>query len=257
MQTGADAGTMFDDLKTNLAAPLGGMSISFTSSLFGLSGSLILGFLDLQAGQAQNRFYTELEDALTAHTSAEPIAGRLDGGTDLKAALDKLSAGTDQSHQRASSMAMANLADGIQALVQHMRAEQQQIRDWVESQAEQNGEIKKLLSRLLETESQLMPLGRRARVRQIDYWPGFVDALSTMLLVIIFLLSVFMLAQFFLAREVTGKDTVLTKLNRQIDELTSLLALAKSGKQDAESNLARADRDSGPAPTRTRRGFRG
>jgi chemotaxis protein MotB len=83
-----------------------------------------------------------------------------------------------------------------------------------------------------------MPLARRGRSRQIDYWPGFVDALSTMLLVIIFLLSVFMLAQFFLAREVTGKDTVLTKLNRQIDELTSLLALERAGKQSAETELA-------------------
>jgi chemotaxis protein MotB len=81
-----------------------------------------------------------------------------------------------------------------------------------------------------------MALARaRRNQRQIDYWPGFVDALSTMLLVIIFLLSVFMLAQFFLAREVTGKDTVLLKLNRQIDELTQLLALAKTGKADAES----------------------
>lgn len=81
-----------------------------------------------------------------------------------------------------------------------------------------------------------MALARaRRNQRQIDYWPGFVDALSTMLLVIIFLLSVFMLAQFFLAREVTGKDTVLLKLNRQIDELTELLALAKTGKADAES----------------------
>ena len=63
---------------------------------------------------------------------------------------------------------------------------------------------------------------RGARLRQsVNYWPGFVDALSTMLLVIIFLLSVFMLAQFFLAREVTGKDTALAKLNQQIEELTS------------------------------------
>ena len=84
-----------------------------------------------------------------------------------------------------------------------------------------------------------MPLGRtRGRSRQVDYWPGFVDALSTMLLVIIFLLSVFMLAQFFLAREVTGKDTALSKLNRQVDELTSLLALERAGKQNAESTLA-------------------
>ncbi len=83
-----------------------------------------------------------------------------------------------------------------------------------------------------------MPPMRRGRQRQIDYWPGFVDALSTMLLAIIFLLSVFMLAQFFLAREVTGKDTALTKLNRQVEELTSLLALERAGKQSAETSLA-------------------
>ena len=83
-----------------------------------------------------------------------------------------------------------------------------------------------------------MPLGRRVRARQIDYWPGFVDALSTMLLAIIFLLSVFMLAQFFLAREVTGKDSALTKLNRQVEELTSLLALERAGKDTAQTGLA-------------------
>ena len=147
MQAGGDAGSMFDDLKTNLAAPLAGMSVSFTSSLFGLSGSLILGFLDLQAGQAQNRFYTELEDALTANTVTESAAAT-EGGPGLHAALEKLSSGADPSQQRASSVAISNLAEGIQALVQHMRAEQQQIRDWVEAQAEQNGEIKSLLRRL-------------------------------------------------------------------------------------------------------------
>ena len=81
-----------------------------------------------------------------------------------------------------------------------------------------------------------MALARaRRRERAIDYWPGFVDALSTMLLVIIFLLSVFMLGQFFLAREVSGRDSALTKLNRQIEELTSLLALERAGKADAQS----------------------
>lgn len=78
----------------------------------------------------------------------------------------------------------------------------------------------------------------RARLRSVDYWPGFVDALSTMLLVIIFLLSVFMLAQFFLAREVTGKDTVLTRLNRQIQELSALLALERNSKTEAEGTAA-------------------
>jgi chemotaxis protein MotB len=72
-----------------------------------------------------------------------------------------------------------------------------------------------------------MALARGRRLEPVNYWPGFVDALSTMLLVIIFLLSVFMLAQFFLSREVTGKDTALEKLNRQIEELTSLLAMER------------------------------
>ena len=72
MKTGADTTTMFDDLKSGLSAPIAGMSVSFTSSLFGLAGSLILGFLDLQAGQAQNRFYTELEDFLASHVETQP-----------------------------------------------------------------------------------------------------------------------------------------------------------------------------------------
>jgi chemotaxis protein MotB len=83
-----------------------------------------------------------------------------------------------------------------------------------------------------------MALARTRRSESFSYWPGFVDALSTMLLVIIFLLSVFMLAQFFLSREVSGKDTALTKLNRQIEELTSLLAMERTAKAEAEANVA-------------------
>jgi chemotaxis protein MotB len=79
--------------------------------------------------------------------------------------------------------------------------------------------------------------GRRER-RTIDYWPGFVDALSTLLLAIMFLLSVFVLAQFLLSREITGKDEVLDRLNSQINELTQLLALERSSAQDAEDSLA-------------------
>ncbi len=73
-----------------------------------------------------------------------------------------------------------------------------------------------------------MALARGRRLEPVNYWPGFVDALSTMLLIIIFLLSVFMLSQYFLSREVTGKDSALEKLNRQIEELTSLLAMERS-----------------------------
>ena len=83
-----------------------------------------------------------------------------------------------------------------------------------------------------------MALGRSRRSQGgFDYWPAFVDALSTMLLAMIFLLSVFMLAQFFLSRDISGKDTALLKLNRQIEELTSLLALERAGKSDQQSSL--------------------
>src|SRR5580692_11110 len=83
-----------------------------------------------------------------------------------------------------------------------------------------------------------MALSRSRRMESVNYWPGFVDALSTMLLVIIFLLSVFMLAQFFLSREVTGKDTALAKLNQQIEELTSLLALERSQQGEDQAKIA-------------------
>src|SRR5208282_140362 len=83
-----------------------------------------------------------------------------------------------------------------------------------------------------------MALSRGRRFDSVNYWPGFVDALSTMLLVIIFLLSVFMLAQFFLSREVTGKDTALARLNRQIEELTSLLAMERSQKSEDQTKIA-------------------
>ena len=83
-----------------------------------------------------------------------------------------------------------------------------------------------------------MALSRSRRYEGVNYWPGFVDALSTMLLVIIFLLSVFMLAQFFLSREVTGKDEALVRLNRQIEELTNLLALERTQKNVDESKMS-------------------
>ncbi|MCP4182548.1 MAG: peptidoglycan -binding protein [Hyphomicrobiales bacterium] len=84
-----------------------------------------------------------------------------------------------------------------------------------------------------------MALAKSRRTdNRVDYWPGFVDALSTLLLAIMFLLSVFVLAQFLLSQEITGKDEVLNRLNTQIDELTSLLSLERSTKQELEDSLA-------------------
>ena len=151
MQVTGDAGSMFDDLKNGLAAPISGMSVSFTSSLFGLSGSLVLGFLDLQAGQAQNRFFTELEDTMSVFTTeaAGGEAGPTPLPTTMQAALEKIAAGTDQSNSRAATAAMATLAEAIQGMIQHMRSEQQLIRDWVEAQANQSNETRRLLERMV------------------------------------------------------------------------------------------------------------
>jgi hypothetical protein len=140
-------------LKSGLAAPLQGMGLSFSASLFGLAGSLIVGFLELQAGQAQTRFYTELEDWLALAAVESPPAEYAPRAAapagDLTVALNKLTAAmNDGGGGRAATQAMANLAEGIQGLVQHMRAEQQMIRDWVEAQAAREKELKQILERL-------------------------------------------------------------------------------------------------------------
>jgi hypothetical protein len=161
LKPGGDAGAIFDSLKDGLAAPLSGMGISFSSSLFGLAGSLVLGFLDLQTSQAQNRFYTELEDWLSTTVRdlvAEPggatavavpgPAGALPG--DLRPSIERLrEAIAESGSNRATTTAMANLAEAIQGLVHHMRTEQQMIRDWVDSQAQQHRDIRRLLEILV------------------------------------------------------------------------------------------------------------
>jgi hypothetical protein len=143
-----DAASMFDALRGGLAAPLSGMGISFSSSLFGLAGSLVLGFLDLQSSGAQNRFYTELEDWLSTTVydhAAEPIHAEGSSG-DMRNAVERLRAAVSEAGgNKAASAAMSNLAEAVNGLVAQMRIEQQTIRDWVDSQAERHREIKDLL----------------------------------------------------------------------------------------------------------------
>lgn len=151
---GGDANAMLDSLKSGLAAPLAGMSTAFSSSLLGLSGSLILGFLDLQAGRAQNRFYTELENWLSSVTdtdhdmtaTAAPVAAK----GEIKELAERLKTVSDSSGgaNQKTVAAMANLAEGIQGLVKNMRSEQQMMRDWVESQAEEQKAMRATLDKL-------------------------------------------------------------------------------------------------------------
>ena len=154
MRGGGDAGVMFDELKSGLAVPLSGIGLAFSASLFGLASSLITGFLDLQAGQAHARFHNELQDWLmSGQAAAVPGAGAAlgpgVGSLELKEAVDRLTAMVAEGgSSRAATQAMTNLAEGIQGLVQHMRAEQQMIRDWVEAQASRERELKQVLDRL-------------------------------------------------------------------------------------------------------------
>jgi hypothetical protein len=161
LKVGGDAGAMFDALRDGLAAPLGGMGISFSSSLFGLAGSLVLGFLDLQTSQAQNRFYTDLEDwlATTVHDlgggseTAPSAMGSASG--EIRAVIERLrDVMTDSGPSKGATSAMANLAEAIQGLVVHMRGEQQLIREWVDAQAVQHREIRRLLEILAHAPAQ-------------------------------------------------------------------------------------------------------
>lgn len=153
LKVGGDASSVFETLKEGLAAPLGGMGISFSSSLFGLAGSLILGFLDLQTSQAQNRFYTDLEDWLASTVNeytGTQAAQAMPSMAELQKSLDRLRVSLeDTSGGRNTTVAMANLADAIQGLVAHMRSEQELIREWADGQGEQNRDISRLLEQLV------------------------------------------------------------------------------------------------------------
>ena len=153
---------MLSALKEGLSAPLSGMSTAFSSSLFGLSGSLVLGFLDLQAGRAQNRFYNELEEWLSSVTDVSSDMGvqAAPGGSPLMPlqAQDEIRLVTQQlsrlasesaSNQRATT-AMANLAEGIQGLVKNMRTEQQMLRDWIEAHQSESRDLRVALERLVK-----------------------------------------------------------------------------------------------------------
>jgi hypothetical protein len=152
-----DAAAVLDSLKQGLSAPLAGMGTAFSSSLFGLSGSLVLGFLDLQAGRAQTRFYTELENWLSSVTDlssdivvADPAKNEpSDEIRLLSERLRSMQENGGGSNPRVAT-AMANLADGISGLVKNMRSEQQIMRDWVEAQSDEQKAMRNTLEKIAD-----------------------------------------------------------------------------------------------------------
>jgi uncharacterized phage infection (PIP) family protein YhgE len=161
---------VFDELKAGLAAPLKGMGTAFSSSLLGLAGSLILGFLELQANHAHNRFYNELEEWLSGiteltpgSTSATDLASRqlTTAVYEMQRAVaelsDKLGAISKVNTAAASAAAtggaddsVKDLARGVNQLVTLMRSEQKVVREWVDEQSAQQAELAGALRALAE-----------------------------------------------------------------------------------------------------------
>jgi hypothetical protein len=154
-----DGLVIFEELKEGLAAPLKGMGTAFSSSLFGLAGSLVLGFLDLQAGQAQNRFYNELEDWLSGITELQ-LGDTLASGTspqlrfamqDMQRSISALGSNIEQgSLNDNATEAVRSLAAGVEKLIDQMRSEQQIVREWADEQAQQQQDLANVLKKISE-----------------------------------------------------------------------------------------------------------
>ena len=169
----SDVARAFADLKSGLESPLQGMGTAFSASLFGLAGSLVLGFLDLQAGQAQNRFYNELEEWLSAYTrlSAGPLSDAGDGSVPayiqalLEQTADSLEnlqriLGRSEESRIGANATLASLTDRLGVLGEQVKA----------------GQI--LMVRLAENQLELRPsLTRLAEA--VENWAGREDALRS------------------------------------------------------------------------------
>ena len=161
----ADSVAVFDELKNGLAAPLRGMGTAFSSSLLGLGGSLVLGFLELQASHAHGRFYNQLEEwlsgitelapggvahrrlcqppALCRHPRHAPRHHRPQRAAGRRCRASRAAAGAPPAEE-----AVKELAKGVDQLVRQMRAEQKVVREWVDEQAAQQSEVASVLKDL-------------------------------------------------------------------------------------------------------------
>ncbi len=175
--TGTDAGAMFDQMKKGLSQPLSGMGVAFSASLFGLAGSLVLGFLDLQAGQAQNRFYNDLEEWLSTSARITSSATLGEGGEQsvpayIQALLETTADSLDnlqrtiarsESERSATSQGMLALTERISTLTDQMRSEQ----DLMVQLAQNQLDMRPVLARLSEVHGGIDE-GSRNHIRNLD-----------------------------------------------------------------------------------------
>ncbi len=175
---GKEAGEVFQQLKTSLEEPLRGMGTAFSASLLGLAGSLILGFLDIQAGQAQSRFYNDLEEWLSTITELRGEgAGEAGSQAQLRfAMLDMQRSITDLAEKIEQGVirgggqngeGLLRLSDGIDKLVQQMRAEQKVLREWVDDQSHHQAELAAVLKEQNRLATALREIAARAPRRDV------------------------------------------------------------------------------------------
>jgi hypothetical protein len=177
-----DAMTLFGDLIIGLTAPLRGMGTSFSASLFGLSGALVLGFLDLQTGQAQNRFYNDLEEWLSSFTrlSSGGIAGTDQSVPAYVSALLEQTAESLDTLQRtiargedsraSSNTALLALSDRLATLNDSMRAEQDLMVKLAEAQLEVRPVLRRLADALDQNRQVSLDETSRAHLRNLDVY---------------------------------------------------------------------------------------
>jgi hypothetical protein len=172
--SGTDPVAMFEALKVGLDKPLAGMGTAFSTSMFGLAGSLVLGFLDLQAGRAQNVFYNELEEWLSAQTrlGAGTIAGDQHVPAYIQALLEQTAdsldglqrvIGRSEEGRMSANAALGTLADRLSALSDHMKVEQSLMLKLGEGQMD----LRPVLARLADGSGGLDEASR-THLRNID-----------------------------------------------------------------------------------------
>ena len=174
-----DPSSLFEELKSGLETPLSGMGTAFSSSLFGLAGSLVLGFLELQAGQAHNRFLNDLEEWLSGVTKLSSGGPSMDGDQSVPAYIQALLEQTAESlehlqrnlsrsegDREALNMSLTTLSERLGLLSEHMKAEQSVMLNLAESQAA----LKPFFARLAEQSSVGgLDESTRGHIRNIDH----------------------------------------------------------------------------------------
>lgn len=179
-----DTTAMFTDLVAGLKGPLSGMGTSFSASLFGLSGALVLGFLDLQTGQAQNRFYNDLEEWLSSITRLATGIGSMGGGDQsipayVSALLEQTAESLDslqrtisrgEENRSTGNAAMMALADRLATLTDSMRVQQDLMAKLAESQMEMRPVLRRMSESIDQDRTLSLDEASRAHLRNLDVY---------------------------------------------------------------------------------------